>query len=323
MKYSPKDILRIELPHISGDPIVEITFLLYSNSIELILLSERVYNTENAEILSQKCGLTKLKCKNDSKIYLFSNFNILQNIYYYPFTSSTFLIDYLKIQTENIPRLEISIPEEYKSLTFLSFVHNIKSNTEHKEHKENETWSNKKGIFYFPLFMRSSFKFTMRATGRSINYGIIHIILPIIIFLIGLLFNYGNLPKSVTENAPSILIGILLALTPFYVGILQDFISKSFMSINLGMYLYLKSYLLAVIYIVLFILCPSLTMYLIAYSVLWILLFLYSIKNYFRKGKFDLFTDTILYRPILFFIINSYKISWKRQIKMASNSTSL
>lgn len=307
-----KDILKIDLPHICGDPIIKITFELKSEYINISLPSYRFYNIRYADILSRENELVTIKCSDQSELYIYSDFNLLQNIYYYPFISSIFFLEQLEIKSHYDPRLEISISDDFKSLSFLSYVQYASKEV---QHKEKETWANNKGIFYFPLFDKCRFQFTLRVTGRSINYGLIHIILPVLIFLFGFLLEFGKLPKAVTENSSSILFAVLLTFTPFYIGILQDFMAKSFMSLNLGMALYAKSYLISVLYIAFSIFIPSMTLYLVIYEFVWLLLFSYSVSNYFSKGEFDRFTNCILYKPIIYFIQKRYSLAWKIQKK--------
>ena len=310
MRSEFKDILKIDLPHICGDPIVSITFDLKSEFISLNLSSKRIYNIKNAEIIDKEKSIVTIKCNNQSRLYLYSDFKFLNNVYYYPFVSSVFLLEKLKIKTNYTPRLEISINNEFKSLSFLSFVQDASKKT---YIKEKETWANNKGIFYFPLFNECSFQFTLRATGRSINYGLIHITLPLMIFLLGFLMQHGNLPKVVTENSPSILLAVLLTFTPLYIGILQDFLSKSFMSLNIGMALYAQSYFISLLFIVLLVILPNVAIYLVLLELVWLLLFLVSVRSYFNSGQFNKVIKFILYAPIIYFIQKKYKSAWDIQ----------
>ena len=310
MRSEFKDILKIDLPHICGDPIVSIAFDLKSEFISLSLSSERIYNIKNAEIIDKGKSIVTIKCNNQSRLYLYSDFKLLNNVYYYPFVSSVFLLEKLKIKTNHTPRLEISINDEFKSLSFLSFVQDASKKT---YFKEKETWANNKGIFYFPLFNECSFQFTLRATGRSINYGLIHITLPLMIFLLGFLMQHGSLPKAVTENSPSILLAVLLTFTPLYIGILQNFLSKSFMSLNIGMALYAQSYFISLLFIVLLVILPNAAIYLVLLELVWLLLFLVSVRSYFNSGQFNKVIKPILYAPIIYFIQKKYKSAWDIQ----------
>lgn len=313
MKSEFKDILKVCLPHICGDPIIRIEFDLKSEFLIISLPSNRIYNIKYADIMNRKDEIVTIKCYNKSELFIYSDFDLLQNIYYYPFISSIFSLDHLVIESGYEPRLEITITDDFKSLSFLSYVQDAEGII---HYKEKETWANNKGTFYFPLFNKSRFKFTLRATGRSINYGLIHTILPILIFLFGLLLQFGKLPKAVTDNSSSILFAVLLTFTPFYIGILQNFMAKSFMSLNLGMALYAKSYLISVIFIAFLIFLPNITIYLVLFEIIWLLLFLLSIRSYFSRGKFNHLIDCILYKPIIFFIQKRYSRAWviqKRQ----------
>lgn len=307
-----KDILKINLPHICGDPIIKITFELQSKYISISLPSNRIYNIRCADIVSRMNGLVTIKCSEQSELHIYSDFDLLQDIYYYPFISSIFSLEQLEIESQNNPRLEISITDDFKSLSLLSYVQDV---SKEAHYKEKETWADNKGVFYFPLFGKCKFQFSLRVTGRSINYGLIHIILPVLIFLFGFLLQFGKLPNAVTDNSSSILFAILLAFTPFYIGILQDFMAKSFMSLNLGMFLYAKSYLISVLFIVFSIFIPSKTFYLVLVEFIWFLFFLFSVSSYFSKGKFDRLTTFILYKPVLYLIQKMYSSAWKIQKK--------
>lgn len=305
-----KDIISIELPHICGDPIVCISFNLKSDFINLTIPRTRIYNLKNVEVVWKDKGYININCTDRSFVYIYSNFDLLNNVYYYPFISSVFTLDRLQIKTDNTPRLEISIPNEFKSLSFLSYV----QGPDKKKHiKEMETWTDKKGTFYYPLLKECCFQFTLRATGRSINYGLIHITLPLIIFLLGFLLKYGGLPTGVTDNSSSILFAILMTFTPIYLGILQDFLAKSFMSLSIGMALYAKSYFISLLYILIFELYNELTIYLVLIELCWVLLFLISVRHYFNRGRFNHFLDLLLYKPTLYLIQRRYKKAWNSQ----------
>lgn len=310
MRSEFKDILKIDLPHICGDPIICVSFDLKSDSISLTLPSERIYNINDAEIITEEKANVTIECDNQSRLYLYSDFKLLNNVYYYPFVSSVFVLDKLKIKTKHTPRLEVSINDEFKSLSFLSYVQDSSKNT---HIKEGETWANNKGTFYFPLFNECSFQFTLRATGRSINYGLIHITLPLMIFTLGFLMKYGNLPKAVTDNSSSILLAVLLTFTPLYIGILQDFLSKSFMSLNIGMALYAQSYIVSFLFIVLLLILPNAAIYLVFLELIWLLFFLESIRHYFNSGRFNQVVEFMLYKPIIYFIQKRYKSAWDIQ----------
>jgi hypothetical protein len=298
------------LPHICGDPIIELSFQLNSNKIEIDLHPKRIYNIKNVQIISENGDWIRLLCTESSLISIYSDFKLIQNIYYYPFISSKFILN-IKINSIYKPYLEISIPDEFKSLTFLSYIKDKDSNK--LKRKEKETWINNKGIFHIPFFINNEFLFTLRTTGRSINFGILHIILPLLILMVGFLFKVGNLPGEVIKNASSILFAILLTLTPFYIGILQNFIAKSFMSVNLGIYLYFISYLLAIIFVICFMLYPSYIIFPTILIIIWFILFLSSIKGYFNTGKFNRIIDFILYRPVIYLIRKRYSTAWKKQ----------
>lgn len=307
MRSEFKDILKIDLPHICGDPIISISFDLTSDTIILSFPLKRIYNLKNIEVVKKSKSDIVIKCNDKSVIYIYSDFMLLNDVYYYPFISSVFSLEKLKIKTKNYPRLEVSISDEYKSLSFLSYV---QDSSGEKHIKQMETWANNKGVFYFPLFSSNKFQFTLRATGRSINYGLIHITLPLMIFLLGFLIKYGNLPKAVADNSSSILLAVLLTFTPLYIGILQDFLSKSFMSLNIGIALYAQSYLISFLFIVVLEVYTKAAIYLVLFELIWLLFFLISVRNYFNSGRFNHIIDFILYKPIIYFIQKRYKKAW-------------
>lgn len=305
-----KDIVSVDLPHICGDPIVSITFSLNSEYITLSIPQNRIYNLNNIEIIQRDEGYVKIKCTNQSIIYIFSNFDLIHNVYFYPFISSVFTLDSLKIESEHDPRLEISIPSEFKSLSFLSFVQDPFD----KRHiKQFETWTDKKGTFYYQLFEECCFQFSLRATGRGINYGLMHLILPLTMFALGFFLLYGNLPAAVTDNSSSILFAVLVTFTPVYLGVLQDYLSKSFMSLSLGLALYAKSYIVSVLYILIFTFSPKLILWFVLLELCWTLVFLKGVRGYFNTGRFGQYIEKVFFKPIIYLMQRRYRKAWKSQ----------
>jgi len=318
MRYRDKNIVHINLPNIYGNPIVEISFTLTSK-IYIRIPSKRVYNSTRTKIISEKNNRLSIECSNESKLFLYSNFKNIQDGYYFPFISSTFYINNLEIKSDDNLRLEITIPSEFKFLSFLSFVKNLKK--EIISYNECETWSNGTGTFYYPLYKKSSIKITMRAMGKGINYGLMHVILPILIFSIHGVFVFGDLPKSITDNSSNILIGVFLALLPFYIGVFQNYLTKSIMTLCIGSFFYLTSLFATFLFIILSSSNPCVANIVMFSTLSWALLLTLSIKKYFSNGKFGKFFDWILYKPYIALVRLRYRNTWKSQKKQTLGNT--
>ncbi len=304
MNFEPKDIIRIDLPRILGDPPARLSFELSSNSIDLAVLSNRIYNSTKTEIINNENDRVTLRCTDESVILLHSDFREMQNIYWYPFVSSQFNIDSLQITNTKAPWLEISTPNNYKSLTKLSSVN-------HGE-KRFEKWTADSGTYYFPLKEGiNSITMTFKANGANIYDGLVHLLLPVLLVSLGTILSSAELSDAIRNNTTAIIMAVLLSLTPLFVSNFKRFLEGSFMSITLGLFLYLHSYAISVIYIIVFWFLPAYTSAIAAYILTWLLIMFVNTLSYFRKGTFNRVFTNLIFKPILYIIRTPYLSAWK------------
>jgi len=304
MSFYQKDIIQVSIPRILGSPPVTLSFQLFSESIDVTLSSERVYNARNAEVIQNDINTVTLRCYNETVILLHSEFIKVQDIYWYPFISSKFEIDLLEISGSVHPRIEISVPNNYKSISKLSLINN--------NDKHFEKWTSDTGTYYFPLRNgNNSLSMTFKSDGARIYDGLIPTLLPLLVIILNFLLKRGSLPKAVNSNQTNITIAALLVFTPIFLSNFRQFLRNSFMSLTLGLFLYIHAYVIAIIYIIIMALFPAYTYVVIVYFLLWVFILLLNIQLYFRRGTFYKVFRVVLFDPIWKLMRLPYLIAWK------------
>ena len=306
MNYQAKDILRLHIPGILGDPPCELTFQLSSKSLQLTLPSERVYCITDSEVMKDVDGQVTLKCNDKSVILLHTNFLKLQDIYYYPFISSIFGIASFGVTCEAAPWMEVTTPRGYKSIT--------KYCNANGEYKQFEKWTVDSGTYYFRLRNgQNSFRMTLKTDGANIHDGLAHMALPIFMIALGLLLESSVLPEQLRANATGVMTGILLAFTPMFLSNLRQFLRESFMSLTLGLFLYVHSYLISVLYICALALRPTLAVPVAIYIVVSLLVLMLNVLAYFRRGAFHKVFSACIIEPTLRLMKGLYFSAWKEK----------
>ncbi len=304
MSFEPKDVIRIHFPRILGDPPVELSFALSSNAIMLTFESKRVYNTTKTEVISNKDGQVTLRCTNESSVLLHSNFQKIQDIYWYPFICSQFNINSFYIQEAKSPWLEITIPNKYKSITKLS--------TTNQGEKRFEKWTSDAGTYYFPLKNGlNSISMTFKADGARIYDGLVHLLLPLLLISLGTILSSSKLPDTIQDNTTAIVIAVLLTLTPLFLNNFKQFLEGSFMSLTMGLFLYLHSYVVSVLYIVMLWFFPAQAFIVTAYVLVCIMILFVNTSKYFRQGEFYRLFTVLIFDPIIKMIKSPYVSAWK------------
>ena len=304
MNFEPKDVVRINLPRILGDPPVTMSFELSSNYLVLTVPSKRVYNTTKTEVIRNEDDHVTLRCTNESVILLHSDFKKIQDIYWYPFISSQFIINSLNIEEAKSPWLEITTPNKYKSITKLSATN--------EGEKRFEKWTADTGTYYFPLKKGpNSITMTFKANGASIYDGLVHLLLPVLLISLGTILSSVQLPDTIRNNTTTIVIAILLTLTPLFLNNFKQFLEGSFMSLTLGLFLYLHSYLVSVLYIIILWFIPNQAFIVTAYVLVCLLVLFVNTSTYFRKGVFTRLFTILVFNPIIQMIRSPYLSAWK------------
>ena len=280
MNFEPKDVIRINFPWILGDPPVEMSFELSSDFLVLTVPFKRIYKTIKTEVISNEGDHVTLRCTNDSVVFLHSDFLKIQDIYWYPFIFSKFSINFLHIKGAKSPWLEITTPNRYKSITKLS--------TTNDGEKRFEKWTPYAGTYYFPLKNGpNSITMTFKANGASIYDGLVHLLLPILLVSLGMILSSAKLPDTIRSNTTAIVIAVLLTLTPLFLNNFRQFLEGSFMSLTLGLFLYLHSYIVSVLYIVILWFFPAQAFIIMTHVLFYILILFMNTLAYFRKGTFN------------------------------------
>lgn len=320
LSKTQRDIIILDIPYIYDCTLSEMSFQLSSPEISISLPTDKIYSIQNALQIIEGEKTTKIKCNKDTKITLFGRFIELQNPFYFPFISSDFSLEISEVDTMHNVSLQIHIPVYFTLLD--RFSHVFVNSSPDKPLERYEVWGLEKRFYYFLINNEGAKKgfiiqFRARVKEEKFLYGVYPIILPIFTLLMGLIFILGKLPENIAS--PIVFFTIILALTPFYLKSWLE--SKTFIGWNLGVGIYIFSYIASIGFIVVYLLFLKYIwiiwiFYLI--SVIGLFIFSRGMWEYYAVGKFGKLSN-FFFKLVAKIITLPYKPAYRKQEKLISH----
>lgn len=148
LSRTQRDIIRLDISYIYESTLCEVSFQLSSLYIRISLPTDRIYSIQNALEIEECNEITIIKCNENTKIILFTNFRELQNAYYFPFISSDFSLEIRGVSAMYNVSLQICIPRDFALLDKFSYVAVMGSSD--KPLNRHEVWGLEKKTLLFP-----------------------------------------------------------------------------------------------------------------------------------------------------------------------------